>query len=182
MEKVFFPRSGFTKGQMIQYYLEVAPFLLPHLRDRPITLIRFPDGIQGEKFYEKNAPKFAPAWIRTFAVNRRHGPGQTKYILINDAPSLAWCANLAGMEIHPFLHRVPKLDQPTEVVFDLDPGEGADLRTCIQTAFLIKAIADRLSLKTFPKLSGSKGIQIYLPLNTPATYAATSASAPRESR
>jgi bifunctional non-homologous end joining protein LigD len=173
-EKVFFPATGFTKGDLIQYYLDVAPYLLPHLRNRPITLIRFPDGVTGEKFYEKNAPKFAPPWLPTYAVSRRHGAGAVNYILINDASALAWCVNLAAIELHPFLHRVPKLDQPTQVVFDLDPGEGADLVTCARVAFLVKAILDRLGLQAFPKVSGSKGLQVYVPLNTPTTYAATS--------
>src|SRR4051812_29406375 len=102
-EKVFFPETGFTKGQMIQYYLDVAPYLLPHLRQRPVTLIRFPDGVAGGKFYEKNAPKFTPDWVDTFGVDRRHEAGQVNYIVINDEPTLAWCANLAALELHPFL-------------------------------------------------------------------------------
>ena len=121
LDKIFFPKTGYTKGQMIQYYMDVAPFLLPHLKQRPVTLIRFPDGVNGEKFYEKNVPSFAPPWIKTHAVDRRHHPGQTNYILINDSSTLAWCANLAALELHPFLHRIPKPDQPTHVVFDLDP-------------------------------------------------------------
>jgi bifunctional non-homologous end joining protein LigD len=173
LDKVFFPLSGFTKGQMIQYYVDVAPFILPHLKRRPVTLIRFPDGVTGEKFYEKNVPRFAPEWIKTHAVDRRHHPGQTNYILIEDAPTLAWCANLAAVELHPFLHRVPKLDQPTHIVFDLDPGEGSDLLTCARVAFLIKEITDGLGLTAFAKVSGSKGLQVYVPLNTPTTYEAT---------
>jgi bifunctional non-homologous end joining protein LigD len=177
LEKVLFPRTGFTKGDLIRYYLDVAPRLLPHLRGRPITLIRYPDGVEGGKFYEKNVPKFAPPWIRTFDVSRRHAAGRTRYILINDAASLAWCANLAGVEIHPFLHRAPKLDRPTCVVFDLDPGEGADLRACARVALQVKEITDRLGLQAFPKVSGSKGLQLYVPLNTPVTYAVTAAFA-----
>ncbi len=177
LQKVFFPKTGFTKGQMIQYYIDVAPYILPHLHNRPITLIRLPDGIEGEKFYEKNAPAFAPEWLETFAVSRRHEPGKVNYILINDAPALAWCANIAGVELHPFLHRVPKLTQPTHVVFDLDPGEGADIRACAKVAFLVKTITDQLGLQIFPKVSGSKGLQLYLPLNTVTTYAATGAFA-----
>ncbi len=173
LDKVFFPKTGFTKGQMIQYYVAVAPYILPHLKNRPITLIRFPDGIAGEKFYEKNAPKFAPPWIKTYAVSRRHEAGSVNYILINDAHTLAWCANIAGLELHPFLHRVPHLDRPTHVVFDLDPGEGSDLRTCVRVALLVKEIMDGLGLKSFPKVSGSKGIQLYVPLNTKTNYAAT---------
>jgi bifunctional non-homologous end joining protein LigD len=177
LEKVFFPQGGFTKGQVIRYYLDVAATLLPHLKNRPVTLIRFPDGVAGEKFYEKNAPKFAPSWVRTYSVPRRREEGEIDYILINDAQTLAWCANLAAIELHPFLHRVPKLDRPTQVAFDLDPGEGTNLVACARVAFLIKEILDHLGLKAFPKVSGSKGLQLYLPLNTPVTYAATSAFA-----
>jgi bifunctional non-homologous end joining protein LigD len=177
LQKVFFPKTGFTKGEMIQYYIDVAPFILPHLRNRPITLIRLPDGVEGEKFYEKNAPSFAPDWLETFAVNRRHEAGKVNYILINSAAALAWCANIAAVELHPFLHRTNQPAQPTHVVFDLDPGEGADIRTCAKVAFLVKAITDRLGLEVFPKVSGSKGLQLYVPLNTATTYAATSAFA-----
>ncbi len=177
LQKIFFPKVGFTKGEMIQYYLDVARFILPHLHDRPVTLIRLPDGVEGEKFYEKNAPAFAPEWLETFAVKRRHESGRTNYILINDAAALAWCANIAGVELHPFLHRVTKPDQPTHVVFDLDPGEGADIHTCAKVAFFVKEITDQLGLQVFPKVSGSKGIQLYVPLNTTVTYASTSAFA-----
>ena len=143
-EKVFFPKTGFTKGDMVQYYLAVARWMLPHLKNRPVTLIRYPDGIMGEKFYEKNVPRFAPAWIKTFAIARRHESGEVNYIVINNVPTLAWCANIAGLEIHPFLHRVPNIDQPTHLAFDLDPGEGADLRACARVAFLVKEILDGL--------------------------------------
>ncbi len=173
LDKLFFPQTGFTKGQMIQYYLDVAPFILPHLNQRPVTLIRYPDGVTGETFYGKNVPKFAPPWIQVHAVNRRHHPGDTRYLLINDAETLAWCANLAALELHPFLHRATKRDQPTHVVFDLDPGEGADLVTCARVSLLVKEITDGLGLQAFAKVSGSKGVQVYVPLNTPTTYAAT---------
>lgn len=170
--KVYFP-SGFTKGEMIRYYLEVAPFILPHLENRPVTLIRFPEGVKGESFYEKNAPRHTPEWITTFEVPRRHHEGHINYILINNPETLAWCANLGAIELHPFLHRVPQLDVPTHVAFDLDPGEGADIFTCIEVALILKQVFDGLGLASFPKVSGSKGIQIYVPLNTDVTYAAT---------
>ena len=172
LDKVYFP-SGFTKGEMIQYYLEAAPFILPHLKDRPVTLIRFPEGVKGGSFYEKNAPKHAPDWISTFRVPRRHREGQINYILINNPETLAWCANLGAIEFHPFLHRVPEIDCPTHAAFDLDPGEGATIFTCIDVALLLKAVFDELELESYPKLSGSKGIQVYVPLNTDTTYAAT---------
>jgi bifunctional non-homologous end joining protein LigD len=173
--KVMFPGSGFTKGEMVRYYIDVAAYILPHLRDRPVTMIRFPDGVGGEKFYEKNAPGFTPAWVKTFGVSRRHNEGKINYVLINDVPTLAWCANLAAIELHPFLHRVAHLDRPTALAFDLDPGEGADLSTCATVAFLVKEILDTLGLKSFPKVSGSKGLQIYVPLNSAVTYEATGA-------
>ncbi len=176
-EKIFFPKGRFSKGDLIRYYIDAADFILPHLKNRPVTLIRFPDGITGGKFYEKNAPKFAPRWIKTFAVPRRREEGDIRYILINNLKTLAWCANIAAIEIHPFLHLVPRLDRPTSVVFDLDPGEGSDLADCAAVAFLIKAILDRLGLKAFPKASGSKGLQVYVPLNSPVTYQVSAAFA-----
>jgi bifunctional non-homologous end joining protein LigD len=175
--KVLFPKTSFTKGELIQYYVDVADFILPHLRDRPITLIRYVDGVEGKVFYEKNAPKFRPTWVKTFPVPRHNEGAAIDYILINDAHTLAWCANLAAIELHPFLHRVPKLDQPTHVVFDFDPGEGADLVTCARVAFLVKEILDGLGLEGFAKVSGSKGLQVYVPLNSKVTYAATGAFA-----
>jgi bifunctional non-homologous end joining protein LigD len=171
-DKLYFP-SGYTKGEMIQYYLEIAPYMLPHLKDRPVTLIRFPEGVGGESFYEKNAPAHAPDWIKTFPVPRGHETGNINYILINDAETLAWCANLGAIEIHPFLHRSPKIERPTHVAFDLDPGEGTDVITCAEVAFLLKELFEGLGLQSFPKVSGSKGIQIYVPLNTAVTYEAT---------
>jgi bifunctional non-homologous end joining protein LigD len=177
LNKLFFPEKRFTKGDVISYYVAVAKYILPHLKDRPITLIRYPDGIEGEKFYEKNAPSFAPPWIKTHAVSRRRQEGKTNYIVINDAATLAWCANIAAIELHPFLHRIKNLEQPTHVVVDLDPGDGADILTCARVAFLVKEILDGLKLEALPKVSGSKGIQLYVPLNTKVTYETTGAFA-----
>lgn len=172
VDKIFFPQTGTTKGDVIRYYLEAAPALLPHLKDRPVTLIRFPDGVEGEKFYEKNAPRFAPPWIKTTPVPRNDG-SLIHYILINDAATLAWVENIAAIELHPFLHRRQNLDRPTHLAFDLDPGEGADLATCIEVAFLIRELLARLHLEAFPKVSGSKGLQLYVPLHTVVSYDTT---------
>jgi bifunctional non-homologous end joining protein LigD len=169
LQKVFFPETGFTKGDLIKYYLDFSPFLLPHFRDRPVTLIRMPNGVRGERFYEKNAPGHAPAWVPTTQVPRTEG-GVINYIMINDARTLAWCANNAAIELHPFLHRAENIAVPTHVAFDLDPGEGADLLTCIEVAFLLRAIFDDLQLRAFPKVTGSKGLQLYVPLNRGLTY------------
>jgi bifunctional non-homologous end joining protein LigD len=172
LDKVLYP-SGFTKGLVIDYYIRVADYLLPHLKDRPVTLKRYPDGVRGQFFYEKDAPGFTPKWVKTFPVPRRSGESDIHYILINDLPTLVWSANLANLEIHPFLHRVPHIKKPTVIVFDLDPGEGADVLSCAQVAFLLRDVLERLKLKSFVKVSGSKGIQLYVPLNTPVTYELT---------
>src|SRR2546423_1277445 len=171
--KVFYNAGKVTKLDVVNYYLQVAPFLLPHFRDRPVTLKRYPNGIHGEAFYEKDAPSFTPEWVKTFPVPRREGGPSINYILINDTATLAWTATMAALELHPFLHRAPHIDVPTQVVFDLDPGEGADIRNCIEVAFLLRDVLAKLRLKSFAKVSGSKGLQLYAPLNTPAKYDAT---------
>ncbi len=173
LDKVLYPENGFTKAQVIDYYIRISAYLLPHFKDRPVTLKRFPDGVRGQFLYEKDAPGFAPEWVMTFPVPRRAGGPAIRYVLINDLATLVWCANVASLELHPFLHRAPELNQPTTIVFDLDPGEGANILTCAEVAFLLKDVLARLGLASFPKVSGSKGIQVYLPLNTPVTYAVT---------
>ena len=173
LEKLLYPVAHFNKGQVIDYYARIAPYLLPHLQDRPITMKRFPDGVRGESFYEKNAPAFTPKWVQTLSVPRRSDSSKIRYILINDLPTLVWLANLASLEIHPFLHRAPHIDRPTSIVFDLDPGEGSDLLTCIKVALLVRGILNDLGLKSFAKVSGSKGLQMYVPLNGAVTYKIT---------
>jgi bifunctional non-homologous end joining protein LigD len=170
LDKVFFPGNGFTKGDLIRYYLEIAPVLLPHFRDRPVTRIRMPDGVRSEnRFYEKNAAGYAPAWLPTTEVPRVEG-GVINYVMIQDAHTLAWVANDAAIELHPFLHRADDISRPTHMAFDLDPGEGADLLTCIEVAWHVRAALKHFGLQSFPKVTGSKGLQLYVPLNTPITY------------
>src|SRR5262245_60746733 len=169
LEKVFFPATGFTKGDLIRYYIDVAPVLVPHFRERPVTLIRMPDGVRGDRFYEKNAPGWAPDWVPTTIVPKGEG-GEIRYVMINDPRTLAWCANNAAIEMHPFLHRAQDLRTPTHIAFDLDPGEGTDLLTCIEVGFLLRDLLEHLGLEAFPKVSGSKGLQLYVPLNTLVTY------------
>lgn len=171
-DKALYP-SGFTKAQVIDYYIRVSGYLLPHLAGRPITLKRFPDGVAGRSFYAKDAPAYTPPWIRIAPVPRRRGGPDIRYIVVDGLPSLVWCANAAGLEIHPFLHRAPAIERPDSIVFDLDPGEGADLLTCARVAFLLKRKLQSAGLESFPKVSGAKGIQVYVPLNTPVTYAET---------
>ena len=174
LDKVLYPGGRFTKAKVIDYYVRISDYLLPHLKDHPVTLKRFPNGVYGEFFYEKDAPSFTPDWVKTFPVPRKETTGpDIRYILINDVPTLVWLANLANLEIHPFLHGVPKINQPTSIVFDCDPGEGADILDCARVSFLLKAVFDDLGLECFPKVSGSKGIQVHVPLNSPVTYEVT---------
>ena len=175
LDKVFYPVAGFTKGNIIDYYIRVSSCLLPHLKDRPITLKRYPDGVKGFFFYEKQCPS-RPDWMKTTAVAKANG-SQIHYCVINNLPSLVWAANLADLELHTFLHRAPAITRPTAVAFDLDPGPPADIVSCCEVALHLKDLFDSLKLQSFAKTSGSKGLQIYIPLNTPATYEKTKAFA-----
>jgi bifunctional non-homologous end joining protein LigD len=172
-DKVLYPAGKFTKADVVSYYKRVARFLLPHFRYRPVTLKRYPNGVFGEAFYEKDAPGFTPRWVKTFPVPRREGGPDINYILINDVRTLTWAANIAALELHPFLHRVPRIERPTNIVFDLDPGEETNILQCAEVAFLLRDVLMKLRLKSFAKVSGSKGIQLYVPLNSALTYDAT---------
>ena len=166
-DKVFWPKTGFTKGDLIDYYEAIAPVMVPHLAGRPITLRRWPDGVEGQSFFQKNAPKHRPDWMGTVRL------GDVDYLRIDEPAGLVWAANSGAIEIHPGLAPAPDLDQPTAVVFDLDPGEGADILTCCRVAGILKGYLDRLDLRAWPKTSGSKGLQLYLPLNGGTTYQET---------
>ncbi len=176
LEKIFYPDTGFTKGQVLNYYASIAPVLLPHLKGRPVSLKRYPDGVNGLFFYEKQCPSHAPEWIKTAKVAKSDG-GEIDYCLLNDLPSLLWAANIANLELHTFQHRTPALLRPTALVFDLDPGPPADLVKCCEVALLIRDMFEALGLKCFPKTSGSKGMQLVVPLNTAMTYEKTKAFA-----
>ena len=173
-DKILYPAARFPKSAVIAYYVAVSRYILPHLRNRPVALKRYPNGIHGESFWEKDAPSFTPRWVKTASVPRRdRNEPPINYILVNDRRTLAWAASIASLEFHPFLHRVPALDTPTAIVFDLDPGEGCDVLACARVALLLRGVLERMRLESFPKVSGSKGIQVYVPLNAPVTYAIT---------
>ncbi|MFI5005004.1 MAG: DNA ligase D [Solirubrobacterales bacterium] len=172
-EKVMYPRTGLTKGEMIDYYAAIAPVLLPHLAGCPLTFKRYPDGVEGQHFYEKRCPAHRPEWVRTAAVWSERRSERIDYCLIEDLPTLIWAANLAAIELHPSLSRARDMDTPTALVFDLDPGAPAGLRECCRVALWIKKLFDAFELQTVAKSSGSKGLQVYLPLNTPVSYAQT---------
>ena len=170
LDKVLYPKAGFTKGQVIDYYIRIAPVLLPHLKDRPLTMKRYPDGVEGEFFYEKNCPSHRPSWVKTAKVWSEGNNRTMEYCLANDLPTLVWAANLADLELHTSLSRKSKIDRPTMMVFDLDPGPPADIVQCCQVGLWLRDLLAKLKLESFAKTSGSKGLQVYVPLNTPATY------------
>jgi len=169
LDKIFYPKARFTKGNVIDYYVRISSVLLPHLKDRPITLKRYPDGVEGFFFYEKKCPDHRPKWVKTTKVAKSEG-GQINYCVINDLPSLVWAANLADLELHTFLHKAPSIRRPTAIAFDLDPGPPADIVLCCQVGLWLKDLFDALQLDSFAKTSGSKGLQVYVPINSAATY------------
>lgn len=179
LDKVFYPKTGLTKGGVIDYYVRVSEMLLPHLEGRPITLKRYPDGVEGGFFYEKRCPAYRPKWVATAPVWSEHHGEDIHYCVIGDLASLVWAVNLGDLEIHTFLARVEDMDRPTSIVFDLDPGAPADILHCARAAFWLREILTRFHLECFVKTSGSKGLQVYVPLNAPVTYAETKGFARR---
>jgi len=164
LDKVMYPETGFTKGQVIDYYTRIAPVVLPHLRDRPLTLKRYPNGVEGGHFYEKQCPSHRPGWVRSEPVEL--SSKTINFCICDDLATLVWLANLADLELHPSLSKVPDVEQPAVMAFDLDPGPGTGLVECCEVALLLRDALSQLGLESFPKTSGSKGIQLYVPLNT----------------
>jgi bifunctional non-homologous end joining protein LigD len=175
LDKVLYPKAAFTKAQVIDYYIRIAPVLLPHLKDRPLTMKRYPDGVEGEFFYEKNCPVHRPKWVQTAKVWSEGNQRIMHYCLANDLPTLVWAANLADLELHTSLSRKNNIERPTTMVFDLDPGAPADIVQCCQVGLWLRDLLTTMKLKSWAKTSGSKGLQVYVPLNTPVTYDDTKA-------
>jgi bifunctional non-homologous end joining protein LigD len=159
LDKPMYPSVGFTKGQLIDYYTRVAPALLPHLRDRPLTLKRYPNGVDGQYFYEKRCPSHAPEWVRAEEASG------INFCVCDDLSTLVWLANLADLELHPSLSLVDDILRPTVMAFDLDPGPPAGLTECCEVALILREALGHVGLECFAKTSGSKGIQVYAPLN-----------------
>ena len=168
--KVFYPATGFTKGDVIDYYARIAPVMVPHLDRRATTLVRFPDGVDGPHFFEKNSPSHRPDWVTTAPVWSRHNNGDINFTIVDSPATLVWMANLASIEVHPSLALVSAYNAPTSVVFDLDPGPPAGVVECCDVALQLRELFDHLKLECVIKTSGSKGLQAYVPLNTPTTY------------
>ncbi len=170
LEKVLYPAVGFTKGQVIDYFVRISPVLLPHLKGRPLTLKRYPNGVNGMFFYEKNCPEHRPEWVEVAPVWSAGNNKMMNYCLAQNLPTLVWAANLADLELHTSLSLGKEILRPTFIVFDLDPGEPANMVQCCQVGLWVRGVFSQLGLESFAKTSGSKGLQIYVPLNTPVTY------------
>jgi bifunctional non-homologous end joining protein LigD len=172
LDKILYPATGFTKGQVVDYYARIASVLVPHLTGRPLTMKRYPGGVGAEQeyFFEKNAPMHRPDWVKTAPVWSEGNHRTMHYILANDLPTLVWIANLASIELHPSLSVAPDIATPTMIVFDLDPGPPANIVQCAQVGLWVREIFNHFGLQSFPKTSGSKGLQIYIPLHTKTTY------------
>jgi bifunctional non-homologous end joining protein LigD len=176
LDKLMYPQAGFTKGHVIDYYTRVAPVLLAHLRDRPLTLKRYPDGVEKGHFYEKRCPKHRPVWVETASVWSGRSEGYIDYCLCSDLPTIVWLANLADLELHTPMARAVDPDEPTMIAFDLDPGPPAGIVECSRVALVLRQAFAHFGLEGFAKTSGSKGMQVYLPLNVPGvTYEDTRA-------
>jgi bifunctional non-homologous end joining protein LigD len=173
LDKVLYPATGFTKGQVVDYYAHIAPVLARHLAGRPLTLKRYPNGVDSEFFFEKNATAHRPDWIKTAPIWSEANRRTINYILADDLPTVVWMANLAAIELHPSLSLAKNIGRPTMMVFDLDPGPPANIVQCAQVGMWLREIFEHFGLQSFPKTSGSKGLQIYVPLNTPTSYEQT---------
>jgi bifunctional non-homologous end joining protein LigD len=168
--KVLYPEVGFTKAQIIDYYVRIGPVLLPHLKGRPLTMKRYANGVNGPFFYEKNCPTHRPDWVHTTPVWSDGNNRWMDYCTVEDLTTLVWVANLASIELHTSLSLGKKIEQPTYIVFDLDPGPPANIVQCCRVGLWVRQIFQDLGLESFAKTSGSKGLQVYVPLNTSITY------------
>jgi bifunctional non-homologous end joining protein LigD len=166
---VIWPKAGVTKAGAIDYYARIADTILPHLAGRPLTRVRFPDGIEGQRFYEKRAPRHTPSWVKTAAIEMGT-VGKLDFVVADERATLIWLAQLAAFELHPSLSLAKRPQRPTMVVFDLDPGAPADIVDCCRVALRLRELFERLGLECFAKTSGSKGLQVYVPLNTSCSY------------
>jgi bifunctional non-homologous end joining protein LigD len=170
MDKVLWPATGFTKAQMIDYYTRIAPVMVPHLAGHPVTLKRYPDGVDAQYFYEKECPAYHPDWVSTATMPSRNVRQRVNFCIVDEVATLVWLANLATIELHTLLAEGDDLDRPKFIAFDLDPGPPADVTDAAWAAERLREVLEDSGLESFPKVSGSKGIHVYVPLNTKVTY------------
>ncbi len=175
LDKVLYPKSGFTKGEVVDYYAKIAPALLPHLAERALTLRRFPEGVDntGAAFFEKRCPKHRPSWVKTATLGAGPRAGDIDFCVCANLPTLVWMAQLAALELHPSLSKSPQPEHPSFLLFDLDPGPPANVLDCCAVALRLRELFEHFELSCFPKTSGSKGIQVYVPLNSKTSYEQT---------
>jgi bifunctional non-homologous end joining protein LigD len=173
LEKILYPETGFTKGQVIDYYVRVAPVLIPHLAGRPLTLKRYPNGVSEMFFYEKNCPRHRPEWVSTAPIWSEGNHRWMEYCVVQSLPTLVWAANLAALELHTSLSSASAMPHPSCIIFDLDPGEPANIVQCCQVGLWVRDTFSRMGLRSFAKTSGSKGLQVYIPLNSGVNYSET---------
>jgi bifunctional non-homologous end joining protein LigD len=174
LDKVLYPKTKTTKAEVIDYYARVADVILPHLKGRPLTLKRYPDGVDRFNFFEKNCPKHRPEWVKTTPIYVDRRAGEIDFCLCENRATLIWMAQLAALELHPSLSKSTRMEQPTVLAFDLDPGPPAGLVECCKVALRVRELFGAFGLEGFPKVSGGKGLQVYFPLNTKVTYEQTS--------
>ena len=168
LDKVLYPQAGFSKGEVVDYYAKVAPAMVPHLAGRPVTLRRFPEGVDDTDaaFFEKRCPKHRPKWVKTARVEAGPHAGMIDFCVCDGLPTLVWMAQLAAIELHPSLSLAPEHDRPTVLAFDLDPGPPAAILDCCAVALRLRELFGHFGVESFPKTSGSKGLQVYIPLNS----------------
>jgi bifunctional non-homologous end joining protein LigD len=171
LDKVLYPATGTTKAEVLRYYVDVAEVMLPHVAGRPVTMKRFPDGVNEQGFFEKRCPSHAPDWLGTVQLGREGREKVVDHCDLAEVAAIAWAANMGSLELHVTMGAAPDTTVPTAVVFDLDPGAPADVRTCAEVALRLREVFDGLGLASWAKTSGSKGLQVYVPVHDPAlTY------------
>ena len=168
LEKDLYPSYGFTKARILEYYRGIAPFILPHLKDRALTLKRYPEGVEKDFFFEKRCPSHRPAWVKTAEVPKNHSEPIT-FCLVNDLETLIWVENLASLELHVPLARAGSPETPDSMVFDLDPGDEANILDCARVALILRDLLSQMELSSYVKTSGRKGLHVYVPLNRKET-------------
>src|SRR3954469_5386839 len=173
LDRVVFPRAGTTKAALLAYYTQIAPVMLPHLRDRLLHMHRYPEGVDGPRFWQKECPKGKPEWVPTVGVHSREKGTEICYCVLNELAGVLWAVNIGSLELHTSLHTRADLHRPTALAFDLDPGEGVDVAACAEVALTLRDVLEGMRLRAWVKTSGSKGLQVYVPLNSGATYAQT---------
>ena len=173
LDRVLYPEPGTTKAHLLSYYARIAPVLVPHLSERLLHMHRYPEGVDGPRFWQKECPEHKPDWVPTAGVSSRDKAQEICYCVLNEVASVLWAVNLGSLELHTSLHTRADLHRPTVIAFDLDPGEGVDVLACAEVALRLRSVLDGMGLRSWVKTSGSKGLQVYVPLNSDVTYAQT---------